>query len=215
MTATRSGPQATSIASPPSGRQHVITHGDQRAVITQVGATLREFTVRGVPVIDGFEVAQRSTDGRGQVLAPWPNRLADGRYEFDGQKCQAALNEPGPGNAIHGLVRWLDWAETRSATNTVTLQCVLRPQPAYEWQLRLEIRYALGDGGLTVSATVVNIGDTARAVRDGIPPLPDRRRSGRRTGTAAADPHSPAADGPRLPTATHERDRDSAGLSHA
>ena len=38
---------------------------------------------------------------------------------------------------------------------------MLRPQPAYEWQLRLEIRYALGDGGLTVSATVVNIGDTA------------------------------------------------------
>ena len=163
MTATRTGPPDVtgSTPTPPSGRQWVIADGGQRALITQVGATLREYTVRGVPVIDGFDVGQRATDGRGQVLAPWPNRLAAGRYEFGGQVCQAALNEPGPGNAIHGLVRWLDWTEIDYAANTVTLQCLLRPQPGYEWQLRLEVRYALGAGGLSVSASAVNTGGAA------------------------------------------------------
>lgn len=143
---------------PPSGRQHVLGHGEQRAVISQVGATLREYTVRGIPVIDGFDVGVRATDGRGQVLAPWPNRLAAGRYEFGGHQCQAALNEPDLGNAIHGLVRWLDWAQIDCTANTVTLQCVLHPQPGYEWPLRLTVRYGLDDAGLTVSATAVNTG---------------------------------------------------------
>jgi len=146
---------------PPSGRQFVITHGDQRAVITQVGATLREYTVRGAAVIDGFEVGDRASDGRGQVLAPWPNRLAGGSYTFGGQVCQAPLNEPGRGNAIHGLVRWLDWAEIGFTAGTVTLQCLQCPQPGYEWQLRLEVRYALGDDGLRVSAAAVNTGTAA------------------------------------------------------
>jgi aldose 1-epimerase len=139
----------------------VIAHGPQRAVITQVGATLREYNVRGVPVIDGFDIGQRSTDGRGQVLAPWPNRLAEGRYEFGGQTCQAALNEPGPGNAIHGLVRWLEWAEIHSDSTNVTLGCMLYPQPGFEWQLRLEVCYTLGTEGLTVTASAVNTGPDA------------------------------------------------------
>ena len=39
---------------PPSGHQYVIAHGNMRAQIAQVGATLRTFTVNGMDVIDGF-----------------------------------------------------------------------------------------------------------------------------------------------------------------
>ena len=35
-----------------------------------------------------------SRSGRGQVLLPWPNRIEDGSYEFDGRRHQLALNEP-------------------------------------------------------------------------------------------------------------------------
>ena len=43
---------------PPSGHQHVINHGNMRAQIAQVGATLRTFTVSGMDVIDGWQQAQ-------------------------------------------------------------------------------------------------------------------------------------------------------------
>jgi galactose mutarotase-like enzyme len=33
---------------------------------------------------------------------PWPNRLADGRYSFDGEEHQVALSEPEKQNAITG-----------------------------------------------------------------------------------------------------------------
>jgi aldose 1-epimerase len=140
----------------PSGHQHVITHGDMRAQIAQVGATLRTFTVSGMDVIDGFRADERSIDGRGQVLAPWPNRLTDGSYRYGGRDCQAPLNEVSRHDAIHGLVRWLDWTLLAHDPNQVTLSCALRPQPGYEWQLDLQITYTLDGAGLTVTFTAVN-----------------------------------------------------------
>jgi aldose 1-epimerase len=141
---------------PPSGDQYVLTQGSAAAQVTRVGATLRSYTVDGDDVIDGFGLGERATDGRGQVLAPWPNRLTDGRYEYGGRDCQAPLNEPSRHDAIHGLVRWLDWAPVAHDPASVTLACSLRPQPGYEWQLDLEVTYALDQAGLTVTLRAVN-----------------------------------------------------------
>ncbi|MDE3086095.1 MAG: aldose 1-epimerase family protein [Acidobacteriota bacterium] len=146
---------------PPSGEQHVIEHGRARAVITEVGATLRAYSVDGRAVVDGFAEPDICRDGRGQVLCPWPNRLGDGRYEFAGRRAQAALDEPARRNAIHGLVRYQSWALRGRAQNTVTLGCVLQPQPGYTWRLGMEVEYRLGKGGLTVRAEATNL--------DGVP----------------------------------------------
>ena len=143
----------------PSGEQYDIAWGDSQALISQVGATLRAFTVDGRDVVDGFPSDERSTDGRGQVLAPWPNRLTDGSYTYGGRDCQAPLNEPSRHDAIHGLVRWLDWSLLRHDPSRVALACAVRPQPGYEWQLDLEVTYELDQGGLTVSLTAVNTDD--------------------------------------------------------
>jgi aldose 1-epimerase len=148
--------------SPPSGDQHVIEHGQARAVITEVGATLRSYTVDGRAVVDGFEEADICRDGRGQVLCPWPNRLGDGRYEFGGRRAQAALDEPARRNAIHGLVRYQPWVLRGRAQNAVTLGCILHPQPGYPWRLAVEVEYRLGRAGLTVLSEATNL-DSAPA----------------------------------------------------
>jgi aldose 1-epimerase len=111
----------SSPARPPSGEQYGIAHRGLRAEVTQVGATLRSFTIDGQDVIDGFGVDERARDGRGQVLAPWPNRLTDGSYEYGGRMCQAPLNEPSRHDAIHGLVRWSDWSLAAHLPASVTL----------------------------------------------------------------------------------------------
>jgi aldose 1-epimerase len=141
-----------------TGDQWVIGHGHQRAIVTEVGATLRSFTVGDRPVVDGFGPEEWSHGGRGQVLAPWPNRLGDGAYTFEDTAAQAPLNEIGRRNAIHGLVRWLPWRLNGRAQNRVGLVCELRPSPAYPFSLRIEIEYRLGREGLTVSTDAVNIG---------------------------------------------------------
>ena len=136
---------------PPSGDQFAIGYADAQVQISQVGATLRHFTVGGRNVIDGFAIDERATDGRGQVLAPWPNRLTDGRYRYGDRDCQAPINEVSRHTAIHGLVRWLDWSLVTHDPASVTLSCAVRPQPGYEWQLDLQITYALSQDGLAVT----------------------------------------------------------------
>jgi aldose 1-epimerase len=150
-------PDLDSAVLPPSGVQYEISRGRHRVAVTEVGATLRSYTVDGADVIDGFAVGERSPSGRGQVLAPWPNRLGDGRYTFDGQPARAALNEPERSNAIHGLMRWLPWHPVERADDAVELGCVLQPQPGYPWRLELRLRYRLADAGLTVTAEAHNL----------------------------------------------------------
>jgi aldose 1-epimerase len=153
-------PTATVLAAEaptaPSGRQFHLGHGDQRAVVTEVGASLRHYSVGGVDVVDGYAEHELCPSARGQVLAPWPNRLGDGRYEWGGRSGRAALDEPERRNAIHGLVRWMAWTATSLAQNMVVLACRLHPQPAYPWHLDLQLAYRLGRHGLDVTVTARN-----------------------------------------------------------
>jgi len=147
---------SASLVTAPSGLQYEISLGNQRAVVTEVGATLRSYAVDGVDVLDGFDVGELSSAGRGQILSPWPNRLEDGRYTRYGKEGRAALDEPERGNAIHGLVRWIPWSVRGRDESQLTLGCVLHPQPAYPWRLDLRIAYVLDARGLTVTAAATN-----------------------------------------------------------
>lgn len=142
----------------PSGEQHELTRGDRRAVVVEVGGGLRSFAVGDWELLDGYAAEERISDGRGQVLIPWPNRLRDGRYEWDDETWQVALTEPDKRNAIHGLVRWLPWRATARAADRVTMACRLHPQPGWPFTLDLEIDYALDDDGLSVRTRATNAG---------------------------------------------------------
>ena len=126
--------------------------------MVQVGAALREYSVRGFPVIDGFAEDQIATGARGQPLIPWPNRLAGGRYEFGGQELQLPLSEPSQMNAIHGLVRWSAWEPMEASATKIRLGHVLWPQPGYPFTLALELDYELSGHGLRVTMTAENAG---------------------------------------------------------
>ena len=143
----------------PSGGQFVIAKDATQAIITEVGATLRTFVDEGRAVVWGFGEEEMSTAGRGQVLAPWPNRLAEGKYSFRGRTARAPLDEPELNNAIHGLVRWLPWKITPIDSSAVSCALRLAPQPAYPWWLQLEIVYSVEAHLLTVQTTAENIGN--------------------------------------------------------
>ena len=110
---------------PPSGEQFELARGMQRAVVVEVGGGLRSYG----DVLLGYDIDELCSAGRGQVLAPWPNRLAGGTYEFDGATYQLALSEPKSGSAIHGLVRWASWEAVEREESRVVMEHVLHPQP--------------------------------------------------------------------------------------
>jgi aldose 1-epimerase len=142
----------------PSGEQIEIVAGDQKAMVVEVGAGLRSYSVGGRNLLDGYGADEMSSSGRGQTLIPWPNRLQDGSYEFDGHRYQLPLNEPQRHNAIHGLVRWAAWTVRAREPHRVLMEHLLYPQPGYPFSLRLSIEYALSDNGLKVRTTATNVG---------------------------------------------------------
>jgi aldose 1-epimerase len=145
----------------PSGDQIGIGHGNQRAVVVEVGGGLRTFSAAGRELLDGYRADEMSTSGRGQVLLPWPNRIQDGSYEFDGERHQLPINDPAEQDAIHGLVRWASWRVGEHEPHRVLLRHLIHPQPGYPFSLEVDIEYLLSDEGLRVRTTATNVGDRA------------------------------------------------------
>jgi aldose 1-epimerase len=143
----------------PSGEQVELTVGDQHVVVVGVGGGLRRYDVGDESVLDGYSVVAMCGSGRGQLLAPWPNRVQDGSYEFDGKRYQLAIDEPERQNAIHGLVRWSTWSVAEQEADRAVLEHRLHPTPGYPFTLDLRVEYSLADDGLTVRAEATNVGE--------------------------------------------------------
>src|SRR5262249_32215284 len=107
-------------------------------------------------VVAGYAEHERAVGGAGHVLAPWPNRIRDGQYTFDGEHLQLSLTEPERHNAIHGLVNWARWHAVDATGDSVTLAHDLVPQPGYPWPLRLQTTWSVSSAGLRAEHVVTN-----------------------------------------------------------
>ena len=145
----------------PTGPQQVIEFGDYRAVLTGVGAGLRALSHRGRPLVVKYPQEQPPPGAAGQLLIPWPNRVRDGRYHFDGQDQQLDISEPPTHNASHGFVRWLPWRVVAEDAASVRFGLRLYPMHGYPHILELTAGYRLDESGLTAEVTARNVGPTA------------------------------------------------------
>ncbi|MFK4241896.1 aldose 1-epimerase family protein [Micromonospora chokoriensis] len=146
---------------PFSGAQWTISAAGHEAVIVEVGGGLRTYRHDGVDLVDGYRTDEVSPGCAGQVLAPWPNRIRDGRYAFGERTHQLPLTEPERHVAIHGLVNWVPWRLLEQSEDAVTVGYDLPPQPGYPWPLRLLSRWSVGADGLRVEHEVTNTGEEA------------------------------------------------------
>ncbi|MGH8225128.1 MAG: aldose 1-epimerase family protein, partial [Gammaproteobacteria bacterium] len=73
---------------PPSGEQWEIRYGSgadaARATVVEVGGGLREYETGGTAVLNPFPLEAICDGAHNMPLVPWPNRIRDGRYSFDG-----------------------------------------------------------------------------------------------------------------------------------
>jgi aldose 1-epimerase len=127
----------------------------------EVGGGLRAYSAAGRELLDGYPVDEMSGSGRGQVLIPWPNRIEDGSYEFEGRRQQLPIDQVDERNAIHGLVRWAAWTVGEREPNRVVMEHVLHPRPGYPFSLAVDVEYLLSEAGLRVRTSATNVGGTA------------------------------------------------------
>lgn len=137
-----------------------LEHGPYAARINPVGGSLAALRRNGRDLVTPQHGATDPHDFRGAVLAPWSNRIGDGRYSFGGTEHALPLNEPARGNALHGLVLDAQWQSVRASATAVALRLRLGPTDGYPFRLDVALSYRLGDDGLAVTLGATNAGDT-------------------------------------------------------
>ncbi len=138
-----------------------ITSGDQRAVCTESGATLRLYDVGSRPVVEPLGDPDSVVVGsQGEILAPWPNRVVDGRWTWESTDYQLWITEPQRGHALHGLVRTMRWEPVEREADRISLETLVLAHPGWPFPLHLSVSYELGPSGLTSRVTATNVGRT-------------------------------------------------------
>jgi aldose 1-epimerase len=144
------------------GREIALQAGDYHAVVTEVGGGLRMLRHGDTDLVRPYAADEVRPRYAGALLAPWPNRVADGVYLFDDESHQLPLTEPERGNALHGLVTWDRFEVVEQSGSSVTMADRLVPRTGYPFALEIAVTYALHDEeGLRTTVSVRNTGGRA------------------------------------------------------
>jgi len=146
----------------PTGEQFALetstSSGEIRATITAVAAGIRSLSINGIDLVPSYSEDRTPPMGAGIVLAPWPNRIRDGRWSHDGTVHQLAITEPDRSNAIHGLLRYTEYKPIARERDSITLAATIYPQLGYPFLLGTAVHYELVADGLKVTHFVENLG---------------------------------------------------------
>ncbi len=139
---------------------NLVAHGFS-AQLAAVGATLVSLEYQGQPLVRAFDPQLPRPAFSGAILAPWPNRVTDGSYRWDGTEYQLPITEPERGHALHGLVADTNFSLTDHSEQSAQLRTIITPSEGYPFHIELVISYQLEAEGLRTTATATNLGDAA------------------------------------------------------
>ena len=120
------------------------------------GRNASQLSVHGRDVVRGFAEDEIIKAGRGQNLLPWPNRIRDGRYLFDGQSTTDS-ERTAPQQRDHGLARPVPWVLIDRTPDSVTNRVRIHPQPGWPGPLEAMITHRVGEDGLTITVEATNL----------------------------------------------------------
>lgn len=104
---------------------------------------------------------ERHRWSKGAMLAPWPNRIREARYEFEGRTYEPVKNfKPQGGHAIHGTVCFETFrlASRNNADPFFELVQDSKGWTGYPFPVRTSFRYEFAEGGLSLTFTLENRG---------------------------------------------------------
>jgi aldose 1-epimerase len=145
----------------------VLRHAGFEAVISpHVGGSIARLTRRTAA---GAVELLRPTDGVALSgggpndfgcfpLVPFSNRVAAGRFRFQGRTVELPLNRPGCPHAIHGHAWESPWTVEGRSDGSLRL-AYRHAADQWPWSYRATQIFTLGEHGLTVDLELVNEGD--------------------------------------------------------
>ncbi|OXM99459.1 aldose 1-epimerase family protein [Bifidobacterium vansinderenii] len=144
---------------PRTGQQYSISYGDYEAVITELGSTMRKITYKGKNVIVPLGPDDPITCCQGQLLIPFPNRIKDGKYTFEGKTYELPIDEHDRNNAIHGYGYRSFWNLETLTESSVTQTWRVPNMNGYPFDLLVTCTHELDEDGMHVTVSAYNNGD--------------------------------------------------------
>lgn len=125
----------------------------------------------------GHDVLRPVPAGTADVLAtgcfplvPYANRIAHGRFEFDGQVYQLPLNFGDHPHSLHGLGWQAEWAVAEAGADRATLIHRHDGGAGWPWAYRAAQRFLLAPDEMRVELTLTNTGDAPMPAGVGLHP---------------------------------------------
>ncbi|WP_406438375.1 aldose 1-epimerase [Streptomyces sp. NBC_01613] len=155
-------------------RTVVVTSPDEatRVVLALRGATLLSWRTplrgRETELTDGYrdEAELLSQEGvRNGLLAPFPNRVADGRYRFLGREHDLLPGRHGSRTVYHGFVREAPFELVDTTTGPGSARLRLRTTrirpgayPGYPFSIDVEVTYLISANEIDIEIRATNLG---------------------------------------------------------
>lgn len=142
------------------------------SILPQLGGMLNTYALNGKNVIDGISlnksgIKQYLAAYHSAFLCPFPNRIADGKFQFEGKLHQLKCNETANNSALHGFIADKIFSIKNIDTNEqeaiIVLLYIYKGDLAgfpYPFEVELEYKLELS-GKLTCSSKISNTGKTS------------------------------------------------------
>ena len=141
------------------GEQLSISRRDEKnlsiAEFGVFGGQISHLVLGGVEVIPKFSGEDARARVFGYTLAPWPNRLQDGKYQVDGIDYQIPKLDS-QNNANHGLLLDEKMEVLSHDSDSLKLFYSFGKDAHYPFAIDLEIEFSLEENALVTRATATN-----------------------------------------------------------
>lgn len=150
--------------------------GFKAVLFYRYGAVVNELIFTGGrSVIRGFADVEKQLAhfySFGSKLSPFPNRIEDGKYTWEGKDYQLDTNKSNENNAIHGLMTKAEYEITQRSCDEkkahITLSTTYDGKRAgFPFPYKLEMVLIFEDEQFTCKTIVTNTGDQSMPLGDG------------------------------------------------
>ena len=131
-----------------------ISFGELKLEIDTFGARITKFTKANQEIMKSASDELQGFNG--MVLAPWPNRIADGKYQFGGIEYELEINETDRNNALHGFAYKTEFEISSQSTSEIVLWATLTEPNGYPFHIDLQLSYRLDEKGFRCDVLATN-----------------------------------------------------------
>ncbi|QQS43448.1 galactose mutarotase [Candidatus Roizmanbacteria bacterium] len=149
---------------------HVVTYKNSKLQLApKYGCNPNILILNGQKVLDGNETEELLKEDyicKGDFLAPFPNRVCDGIYTFEGETYQLYPNETARGHALHGFLmkkacELVSQDERAESTVAVFRTTFIKGEfQGYPFDLEMTLTFTLKETALDIEITAKNTGTT-------------------------------------------------------